>query len=70
MYRVHQTFFTCHCDIPNPSHIFYLLNNLIDHLIWRQDWFVPDRVLPGFGIEVASSIDANIELEPNIMIKD
>ncbi len=30
---------------------------------------MPDRVLPGFAIEASSSIDVNIEFEPDIMIK-
>ena len=30
---------------------------------------MPDRVLPGFAIEAASSVDINIEFELDIMIK-
>jgi len=51
---------------------FYPLNNLIDRLpqrVRRGDRFMPDRVLPGFAIEAASSIDVNIEFEPDVMIK-
>ena len=50
---------------------FDLLNNLIDCLpqhLWWGDWFVPQRVLPGFSIAVTLSIDLKTELKPDMMI--
>jgi len=60
------------CHVPSSIDTFYPLDNFIDRVsqyIRRYDWFVPDRVLPGFAIEMPLSIDLNVEFESNIVIQ-
>ena len=52
------------CHIPSSIDTFCPLDNFIDRVpqcICRCDRFVPDRVLPGFAIEMPLSIYVNIE---------
>ena len=52
--------------LPGSVDASYPLANFIDRIsqcIRRYDRFVPDRVLPGFAIEMPLNIDVNVEFD-------
>ena len=60
------------CHVPGSIDAFHPSDDFIDRVpqcIRRCDRFVPDRVLPGFAIEMPLSIDVNVEFESDVAIR-